>query len=750
MPGNRRGNDLKESAPVFDDRAHASAPPSRGKGRRNFPLAQPVAEHEKPREIGEPDVVRIDGVPAFKFCRADSLPTFGTSDVVSLPTFKADGAGGPPSFRDRPRPSQCGNALFAAHGGESLGAEQLLDRREGVRAQVFPQSRGDVKGRGIGPLEGRGGPVEGGGADGIGIHASSVCEPSDSCARANRTPANARNGAPATRPRQSADSAVKAGAAVSRFSLSGSAVNGLDSQRIRQRPACPGDQVPTQRGMHRRRTGICLYIMPSEPPVLHGRARARLLFVLISGLFLSLITVSIINVALPSIKTALDASPSQMQWALSGYSLAIGVVLVAAGRAGDILGRGRLFAAGVLIFAIASTAAALAVNALMLDVARAVMGFGAGIYTPQTGGLIQQHYRGKERAKAFGIFGATVGVAVAIGPTVGGVFLELLPASIGWRATLGFNVPVAATVFLLALKWIPREPIDAASRGRLWRRLDPVGAVLLSVAIVGIMLPFVTAATMPWTWWLLPVGFALVGLWWMWEHRLYARGGEPMVDPRLLRIRTFTLGTATITVFFAGSTSMGVILADFVQRGMGETALVSGMLAVPTAAAQVVSAPLAGRLVWRWGRRIVIVGIFLNVVGLAAIAAAAVFVSRGASVWWFAIGAAIVGFGIGWVTSPNQSLSLRDVPVESGGTASGIMQTGQRIATAIGTAACTGLFYSLAGQSYVTAMVAGCALLAAFISVALAISYWDARHPSVQTSARQKQAVREALESTRK
>ena len=220
MPGNRRGNDLKESAPVFDDRAHAPARPSRGKGRRNFPLAEPVAEHEKPREIGEPDVVRIDGVPAFKLCRADSLPTFGTghvgslptfrtSDVSSLPAFEADdaGAGGPPSFRNRPRPSQCGNALFAAHGGEGLGAEQLLDRREGVRAQVFPQSRGGVKGRGCSTLGGRGGPVEGGGADGIGIHASSVCEPSDSCARANRTPANARNGAPTTRPRQSADSA---------------------------------------------------------------------------------------------------------------------------------------------------------------------------------------------------------------------------------------------------------------------------------------------------------------------------------------------------------------------------------------------------------------------------------------------------------------------------------------------------------------------------------------------------------------
>ena len=219
MPGNRRGNDLKESAPVFDDRTRPPARPSRGKGRRNFLLAEPVAEHEKPREIGEPDVVRIDGVPAFKFCRpgsrpafrtsdVDSLPTFRTSDVGSLPAFEADDAGGPPAFRDRPRSRQCGNALFATHGGEGLGAEQLLNRGEGVRAQVFPQSRGDVKGRGIGPIGERGGPVEGGGADGIGIHASSVCEPSDSCARANRKPANARNGAPTTRPRQSADSAV--------------------------------------------------------------------------------------------------------------------------------------------------------------------------------------------------------------------------------------------------------------------------------------------------------------------------------------------------------------------------------------------------------------------------------------------------------------------------------------------------------------------------------------------------------------
>ena len=180
MPGNRRRNDLKERAPIFDDGPHAAPRRSRRKGHRDFFLTETVAKHEKPREIGEPGIVRIVGDPVFGACRAGGFPA-----------FKADAAGGPPAFRDRPSSGQCGNALFATHGGEGLGAEQLLNRGEGVRAQIFPQSRGGVKGRGCSTLGGRGGPVEGGGTDGIGIHASSVCEPSDSCARANRTPANA-------------------------------------------------------------------------------------------------------------------------------------------------------------------------------------------------------------------------------------------------------------------------------------------------------------------------------------------------------------------------------------------------------------------------------------------------------------------------------------------------------------------------------------------------------------------------------
>lgn len=195
--------------------------------------------------------------------------------------------------------------------------------------------------------------------------------------------------------------------------------------------------------------------MSDQSVALTGAARTRVLIVLLAALFLSLITVSIVNVALPSIQQGLGASSTQLQWVLSGYSLAYGVVLVAAGRAGDLLGRSRLFLIGISIFLVSSTLAALAPTALILNLARAVMGIGAGISSPQVSGLIQQHYQGRERARAFGMFGAVVGSAVAIGPVLGGLVLGALPPDIGWRMTLGINVPFALIVVILGALWLP-------------------------------------------------------------------------------------------------------------------------------------------------------------------------------------------------------------------------------------------------------------------------------------------------------
>ena len=455
--------------------------------------------------------------------------------------------------------------------------------------------------------------------------------------------------------------------------------------------------------------------------------RSRILAVLLSALFMSLLSVSIVNVALPSIQTSLNASNSAIQWALSGYSLALGVIMVAAGRAGDILGRGRIFLAGVVVFGLASAVSALAPDATVLDVGRFFMGFGAGLFTPQVGGLIQEHFRGFERARAFGAFGAVVGVAVGIGPTFGGFLIGALPGELGWRMTVGVNVPVAGAVVVLGCMWIPRDDGDR-NREHLLRRLDPVGAALLGVAIVGVMLPFMLASQKPWAWWFLPGGLATLAVWWGWELALSHRGrGEAMVDPSLFRIPSFTLGSAMITVFFAGMTSVMVIEALFIQRGLGRSALVSGLVVLPAALAQVYSAPLAGRLVRTWGRKVVVWGLWINVLGLALIGAVALLLTDGGSVWWLVPASLPLGFGNGWVASPNQALTLREVPVSTGGTASGIMQTGQRIATAVGSAAVTGIFFHNVSDGYPRALVLSFTVICGFMVAALALSYVDER-----------------------
>lgn len=153
--------------------------------------------------------------------------------------------------------------------------------------------------------------------------------------------------------------------------------------------------------------------------------RWRILAVLLTVIFMSLVSVSIVNVALPSIKQALDASQSDLQWVLSGYALTFGVILVAAGRAGDIMGRGGIFILGVAVFTAASIASGLAPNAMWLNVARFIQGIGSGLLNPQGLGMIQQYFRGAERGRTFGYLGTTVGFSVAIGPVLGGFLIEL-------------------------------------------------------------------------------------------------------------------------------------------------------------------------------------------------------------------------------------------------------------------------------------------------------------------------------------
>lgn len=472
--------------------------------------------------------------------------------------------------------------------------------------------------------------------------------------------------------------------------------------------------------------------------------RWRILAVLLVAIFMSLVGVSIVNVALPSIQDGLDASESSLQWVLSGYALTFGVVLVAAGRAGDLMGRGGVFALGVAVFTIASVAAGLAPDALSLNAARFVQGVGSGLLSPQGVGMIQQYFRGAARAKAFGAFGSVVGVAVGIGPPLGGLLIELGGPEIGWRLTFLLNVPVGLVCLALAFAWFPRPLLHrprttgpTAGIGSVWRSLDPVGSLLLGLAVLATMLPFVEGGASAWFWLSLPVGIVLGWAWVRWERHYRATGRSPMVDLGIFSIRSFTRGSMISTLYFLGMTSIWVIVALYLQQGTGKTALQAGLVGIPSAVLAAISSSWAGTQVVRHGRKVVIGGLLLAVVGLVSSIAVVLLQSGGyVSEWWLLLTLAFVGAAQGSVISPNQTLALADVPLAYAGSSGAVMQTGQRIGTSIGIAVITSVtFATLAVSSWPVAMSVGFGLIIIVVLATLAVAISDQRDRGRDTRA---------------
>src|SRR5690625_3506393 len=241
--------------------------------------------------------------------------------------------------------------------------------------------------------------------------------------------------------------------------------------------------------------------------------RAILVVVLVPT-FMSLLSISSINVILPSIQDSLDATTSQIQWVLSGYTLAFGVLLVAAGRAGDTFGRARLFVAGLAVFGLGALLSGLAVNGVMLVLARFIMGFGSGLLNPQTVGFIQQFFDGPRRARAFATFGSVVGVSVAIGQVVVGGPIALACADLGWRWTFVVNVPTAAAAIWFAHRYFPAEAWQRTETARGEKPdLDPIGTVAFTLGTLLVMWTFLEIDKGGIYWAMLPVGGAILSWW---------------------------------------------------------------------------------------------------------------------------------------------------------------------------------------------------------------------------------------------
>ena len=344
---------------------------------------------------------------------------------------------------------------------------------------------------------------------------------------------------------------------------------------------------------------------PDEPIRVPGTdrlfRRGLILVPLLTNLAMVMMAISSINVALPSIELDDGASESDLQWLLSGYALAFGIVLVACGRIGDVFGRGTSFVVGVGLYTLGSLGCAFAHEPVLLNAMRLVQGIGAGVSSPQVNGMILQYFSGRRRARAFALFGLVVSASVAIAPSLTGLLIDWLGAGAGWRASFLWNVPIGLLTVAFAFRWLPFAAErtgggpPARRAGAHLHRPRPGRMVRLSLVVRCHHAPFMIKQAAGFL--LLPLGAGLLVAWVFWERSYREAGREPMVDLNLFGYRSFTNGILVSGTQFLGGTSVFAVLALFLQSGLGAPALLAGLIGLPNALASAYSSVWAGERV---------------------------------------------------------------------------------------------------------------------------------------------------------
>jgi EmrB/QacA subfamily drug resistance transporter len=414
--------------------------------------------------------------------------------------------------------------------------------------------------------------------------------------------------------------------------------------------------------------------------------RWRILGVTLVVGFMSLLDVTIVNVALPSIRAGLDTTAGTVQWVVSGYALAFGLTLVAGGRLGDAYGRRTLMLVGLTGFIVSSAAVGLAPSAPLVVLARLLQGASAGLLTPQSAGLIQQLFRGPERGRAFGLFGLTVSISSACGPVLGGAIIAAAGEEDGWRWLFLVNVPIGLVALVAVARLVPGPSAEQREAERT--RLDVRGALLLGGSVLCLLFPLVSlegGARLPLV--LLVAAGPLLWAFVRWEQALRRRGGAPLLDVELLRtLPGYAGGLAVGTLYFTGFTGIFLVLSVHLQDARGLTALETGFLLTPFAIGAAVTAPVAGHLVSRIHRRLTVTALLVMMSGVLVVALLAPGRSATGLAWLLVGGLLLAGLGGGGVISPNFTLTLAEVPPAMGGAAGAALQTGQRIGSSLGAA----------------------------------------------------------------
>jgi EmrB/QacA subfamily drug resistance transporter len=405
-----------------------------------------------------------------------------------------------------------------------------------------------------------------------------------------------------------------------------------------------------------------------------------ILIVLSLGFFMTLLDLTIVNIAIPNMLTKLHASLDDVLWVINAYALVLAVLLITAGRLGDLLGQRRMFITGIVVFTLASAACGLALSPAALIGFRAVQGVGAAILMPQTLALLTMVFPAERRGAAFGIWGAVAGVATIAGPTLGG----LLVTAFDWRYIFFVNLPIGVLVLVLSGLLIP----DLRT-GRE-HRLDISGVLLATAALLAICYGLVEGQRYGWgkiTSFIsiplvLGVGVVLLAVFLLLQARKQDK--EPLVPFSLFRDRNFTVMNVVSAAVAIGMLGIFLPFTIYLQSVLGFTALKAGLTMAPASLISMFVAPVAGRMSDRIGGKYILMsGLTLFAVGMGLIAV----IAQTNSAWYdFLAPQLAAGIGIGCTFAPMITLAMRNINPVMAGAASGVFNTTRQVGTVIGTA----------------------------------------------------------------
>jgi EmrB/QacA subfamily drug resistance transporter len=419
-----------------------------------------------------------------------------------------------------------------------------------------------------------------------------------------------------------------------------------------------------------------------DPPALDRRSTAGLL-ALSLGVALIVIDMSIVNLILPQMARDLDLGFSGLQYVSALFSLAAAAVTIAAGDVADRVGHRNAYLGGLAVFLVGSAAAALAPNAAVMLVARVTQGIGGGVVMTAALGTINATYSGSARGMAFGLYGMTFAVSGAIGPLLGAVLAE----AVNWRWAFWVNLALGPVALVGVIKLIPAIAADAVTR-----RADVLGTVLVSAAITTLTYALVQGAELA----LVPAAVLFAAF--VFVQRSKIRRALPVIlDPALMRVRSFTVGSIALMIVGVGEFGLLFLLPLELQAGEGLSAIQAGLVLLPVSIGAFLAFPLVQALAARRGAHAAVqVGLVFEAVGLVGVAVAV----SSTDPLWLIPGLAVYGLGVGAAAAQLSAIVLADVPAAYNGLASGVSSAARGLGGSLGVAL-LGLAFttSLAGTS---------------------------------------------------